>query len=212
MLGNRNPSTTEEAEASDTLNALLKRWDSEGNWVWAISATPTILNLTADVETYSWATAGPPTKLASDILELVRFEIWRGNKPDYQLEIRTQEDWMASRLRKENGQPTEVYLQTAPVLSANVLFVAPVPQGALEARYYYQRRIYDFTAATDLPDLPQEWVQTMKFGLAAELGPEYGTNLERQMYLDGKTEMLLKKMKKADAKFADPSRQRGTFF
>lgn len=212
LVGNRRPSATERSEAGVVLSSLLKRWDTDGNWVWAVSAEPTILNLQAGLETYSPGDSGPPTQLASDVLELQRAEIWKGGKPDSQLFIRSKSDWMSSALRRDSGEPIECYLQVAPALSENSLFFAPVPSAVVQVRYYFKRRIYDFESESSHPDLPQQWLRVLEFGLAAELGPEYGLALDRQAYLDNKTEFLLRKMSAANEQPADPVPQKSKYF
>jgi hypothetical protein len=41
----------------------------------------------------------------------------------------------------------------------------------------FQRELYTFNAATDTPDFPVYWTETLIYGLAHRLAPEYGVSL-----------------------------------
>lgn len=213
VLGNRSPSNDEMAQASDALNILLKEWDEQGTWVWTVSGTPTILTLQPTVDIYSPGDAGPPVELATDILEVVRAEVWVGGKPDYQVAIRSQKQWMASVMRKDGGgQVLECYFERGVLATGNKLHFAPTPSSAQQVRYYFKRRIYDFDGPDASPDLPQQWLRTLKTALAAELGPEYGLTLDRQGYLDQKAAFLMRQMTAANEQPSDPTTLRTVYF
>lgn len=46
-------------------------------------------------------------------------------------------------------------------------------------KFTYERSLEDFDANNNDPDFPVEWVETIKYNLAARLGLEYGTSPER---------------------------------
>jgi hypothetical protein len=41
-------------------------------------------------------------------------------------------------------------------------------------KFSYLRRIQDFVASTDNPDLPQEWLEPITYNLAIRIAPAYG--------------------------------------
>jgi hypothetical protein len=67
-----------------------------------------------------------------------------------------------------------------PARDLGQLYVWPAPVSMLDAvKFTYLRPIQDFDAATDTPDLPQEWLNTIAWGLAQELAHEYDVAPQR---------------------------------
>ncbi len=64
-------------------------------------------------------------------------------------------------------------------------------------------KLEDFDAAGDNPDLLTRWLRYLVFGLAAELGPEYGVPIERQKYFDIKAETLKERLFKNDPEISE---------
>ncbi len=64
-------------------------------------------------------------------------------------------------------------------------------------------KLEDFDVAADNPDLLTRWLRYLVFGLAADLGPEYGVPIERQKYLDIKAETLKEKLFKNDPEISE---------
>ena len=51
-------------------------------------------------------------------------------------------------------------------------------------RLWYQRPLYEFTAATDNPDMPQEWQRYLEYRLAYDMAPQVALPvIERQMLM-----------------------------
>ena len=48
---------------------------------------------------------------------------------------------------------------------------------------YYRRPLYDFTAATDNPDMPQMWNRFLEYRLAMDLAPMHGAPIEERQML-----------------------------
>jgi hypothetical protein len=173
-IGVANPSQDEMANAVVNLNALIKRVDVEGRWLWAINATATTLATVNAQKSYAVGTGG----IAANILELEQVFYMQSANNSIPLEIIESSDFMSSVYRDDTGQPVQVYLETAPVLANQKLWVRPTPDAAYNLEYYYRRRIYDFTLATDNPDMPGEWIDALKKRLSADLAPEYGIPLD----------------------------------
>jgi len=66
-------------------------------------------------------------------------------------------------------------------------------------------KLEDFDASSDNPDLLTRWLRYLVFGLAAELGPEYGVPMERQKYFDIKAETLKERLFKNDPEISEGS-------
>lgn len=88
------------------------------------------------------------------------------------------------------GRPNQVYYQ--PTLTNGKLFVWPANSGGVDKLYLIsQPLVDDFDAASDNPDFPIEWSKAIIFGLAADLGPEYGIPVRFQDRLEAKANALL---------------------
>lgn len=72
------------------------------------------------------------------------------------------------------SKTTQVYYD--PQLSLGVMYLWPAPDSAKDRLLFTGLfPIEDFDAATNNPDLPQEWLNALTFGLAEDLGVEYAT-------------------------------------
>ena len=59
------------------------------------------------------------------------------------------------------------------------------------ARFTFERPIDILDSTTDSPDFPAEWFRTLKYNLAADIGPEYTIAQDRLDRITGKAEILL---------------------
>lgn len=179
-IGIKNPSTLDQANAVDLLNAVIKELDAEGRWLWAISNTVTTLTLVASTRSYSVGTA--PTGIASNIMGLETFELVQGASY-VPLRIIEKTEALTTTLREGVGTPSLVYLEKAPVMTNQKIHVFQSPGTGYTAQYTYRRRLYDFDNASDNPDFPQEWEQKLVRILSAELAPEFGIPLDERQLL-----------------------------
>ena len=83
-------------------------------------------------------------------------------------------------------------LHYRPTLTNGTLFVWPVGETATDKiKITYQSPVEDFDSASNDPDFPQEWIETLKFLLASRYGPEVPINLKRQEWLTSVAESML---------------------
>lgn len=89
-----------------------------------------------------------------------------------QLQVARQ-DYNQFGYKAQTGVPNQYWYD--PQLGTGIVTVYPVPT-ALGRTFYgiVQMPIQDMVTATDNFDLPQEWLQAIKWGLADELSLEYG--------------------------------------
>jgi hypothetical protein len=77
------------------------------------------------------------------------------------------------------GQPTSILY--TPKVNMATLEVWPMPDATAAADYTIKLNgriaFYGFTSASETPDFPQEWANTLIYGTAISLAPEYGTPL-----------------------------------
>jgi hypothetical protein len=104
---------------------------------------------------------------------------------DTPLQILNREDYMTLSTKANQGSTTQIYY--SPTLNSGTLYVWPVAsictdRLVLTARIPFQ----DFDNMPDNADFPVEWIRHLKWALAAEIGPEYEVNLNKQKLLETK--------------------------
>ena len=123
---------------------------------------------------YTYTTkAGRPTKLTY---------AYRRDIHDFDTEVSLigEEDYRSQSNKGSSGPPVEAWYH--PTLSAGTIYVWPVDGGAdwdkliLIGQYYAD----DFDAASDNPQFPIEWANTIVWNLAAEIASEYGVPEKEQ--------------------------------
>lgn len=68
----------------------------------------------------------------------------------------------------------------APGVSDATFYVWPTADDVGDCiRISYSRRIQDFDAASDTPDLPQEWLEPITYNLAVRVAPSYGISTQK---------------------------------
>ena len=88
------------------------------------------------------------------------------------------------------GRPNQAYYQ--PTIDNGTLFVWPANSGGVDKLVLIaQPLVDDFDAASDNLDFPIEWARAIIFGLADDLGPEYGILPKFQDRLERKAARLL---------------------
>lgn len=56
----------------------------------------------------------------------------------------------------------------------------------------------DFDDGGNNPDFPESWINTLTWMLAAEIGPEFGTDLRKQALIDARATALMSISKRSD--------------
>lgn len=146
---------------------------------------------------YAYTTkAGRPTKL---------IHAYRRDKNGYdtQVSIIGEKEYRNQSNKGSDGPPVEIWYQ--PTLTTGTLYVWPVDGGAnwdklvLSAQYYPD----DFDAASNNPEFPIEWGNTLVWCLAAELASEYGLPDREQSRVWQIAEFKLDQMLDFDVENAD---------
>lgn len=162
----------EPLEAQDLLTGMraltmmLKTWQAEGVMCWTL--TEGTLTLTA-TESYLFGAGGAFTTVPLDITS-VRINRGSNDIPMYRL---SREDYFNLPNKTTTGYPTQFYYDRQ--RSGGTLYVWPSPDASLGTlKFTYRRLIMDMDASVDNPDVPQEWLEAMIYGLAKRLAENYG--------------------------------------
>ena len=103
-----------------------------------------------------------------------------------------------------------------PQLSTGTLYLWPTPSSTTAStttvELTYMRRIDDFDASNNEPDLPQEWLEALVWNLANRLEPEYPCNDNRlAKKIETRAELLLAEIEAFDTEpaslFLQPEQQ-----
>lgn len=177
----------EDAEdATSVLNLMLKGWTAKEH-LWIREELP--VTLVAGQAAYSIPTARR--------VESVRRRIALRDTPLSNLGRREYED-----LPNKAGLGTPVSWYFDPQRSTRTLYVWPTPSASLVAtttlRVTALRVIEDIDGLENEADVPQEWLETLVFNLAARLGAEYGTEDRHLAFLVATAAQMLKDLTAQD--------------
>jgi hypothetical protein len=112
---------------------------------------------------------------------------------DVNIELVSREEYFTLPSKSSTGEVNQLYYD--PQLTTAKVYIWPTGNAADDKiEITFMMPIEDFDSSNINPDFPQEWLEALKWGVAARLGPEYGLPLDRQAYLDqmsaGKLEFI----------------------
>lgn len=161
------PAAATITSCARTLNMMVKAWESQGIHLWA-QATQTV---TLVVSTASY-TLSPYALMVK--------QCWLRNTDNVDRPIRVDSLSNYNQIpnKTETGKISRVAYDAG--LSTGTLYVWPTPEDATDVLHVkYLRKIEDFDASSDNPDLPQEWLMALALNLAVLVAPKYGKTLSK---------------------------------
>lgn len=186
------PTASQVTHADRVLNDMIKHWQVQGyNLFRRERDTLTLVAAKGtDANPYLFGTGGAAAD-GQDYrplrIENMRFKDSAGNERPMTHISRDEYD----RLPDKDSTGEATLFHYDPQRDPAKLYIWPVLKsgGSGTLVYTYQRAIYDFDVAADEPDYPQEWFETLKYGLAARLAPVYypadGLMMQRLMSVAG---------------------------
>ena len=161
-------SADQYARARRSLNLMVKGWGASDH-LWL--RTEASVTMVASQANYALATlfSVKPAR----VLE-VRRRVTSGST-DTPLTEWSRDEYFGQPNKTTDSIPVAFYYD--PQLLTGTLYVWPRPSTAtatdMTLRVTYLRRIEDFDGSTDDPDLPQEWLEALSYGLADRLAIKY---------------------------------------
>lgn len=159
------PGAEDAAKGLSVLNQMLKTW----------STAARLWRLTEGSVTLVAATASYSVPLAQRVTSVRR----RTSSLDTPLTDLDRKAYFNLSNKTSAGVPNSYYFD--PQRATRTLYVWPVPDATIAASttlpYTYLRVIEDADALDNDPDLPQEWMETILYGLMARLTVPYRTAL-----------------------------------
>lgn len=121
----------------------------------------------------------------------------RKDTSDIPIDVESREEYFAQPNKTSSGKVNLVYYDAQ--LTTGKFYIWPTGDKADDKiEIDLMLPIQDFDATNIDPDFPQEWLKTLKWNLASDIGPEYGVELNRQRYIDKRAERMLKSVSDFD--------------
>lgn len=109
----------------------------------------------------------------------------------------TKEEYMALPNKMANSTPTCFYYD--PQLDNGRLYIWGRPTNPQQyLRFTFERALEDFDNATDNPDFPQEWLESLTWNLAARLCPAFSVSVSESQKVDAMAAQSLEAAKMFD--------------
>ena len=171
----QEPTTSEISHGSESLNLMLKAWQTDGLQLWTV----TQVSLTPVQGRYVY-TFGPNGDIDVDGQPIEIFEAYRRDTDtvvDVPLNRLARVDYWELSDKDTEGTPVNFYFEP---LSSNLskLYIWPTADAAFVTNntieVLYQKPFDDMDNATDNLAFPQTWELAIVYGLAHLLAVEYG--------------------------------------
>lgn len=184
VLGDgQSPSSTQLANGTIALNAMLKGFASKGMPLWAITEQPISLTNSQDYP----LTTNAPLK----VIQAILVNNTAGNM--IPLNLKTHYDFNLLNTSYAPGTPVHYWYE--PLNQSGILHVWPTPDAYNIAncviKITYQRPFNDMVGGADALDFPQNWQEAVIYGLAHRLSAEYGIPLQDRQLLASEAKMFL---------------------
>lgn len=158
------PSSNALSDASDALNAMVKRWQNDSIFLWTVNMTT--LTLAADTRSYSLPT--DPRILAIDAGYIVNPTT---DLNDIKLRQISFSDYNDTYDKTSVGTPTHFSVDN--VIPTPKVYLWPVPYQEMTFKYSGIAYLKDMDSGTDAPNFPSRWIDALVYGLADALSDEY---------------------------------------
>lgn len=160
-----------------------------------VTLTATLTGAASSAGTvYAYTTAlGRPNR----ITHMVR----RSGSVDIEVPLVSRQEHFNAPTKTQRGAVLEAYY--SPQLSQGILYVWPTGASVRETlRFTFERTLEDMTANPDDFDLPVEWQECFKVGLAYRLSLEYGAPMQKVQLLKMEAEQRERELLDYDQEFA----------
>jgi hypothetical protein len=179
----QSPTATQISEAAEALNMMVKAWEVDGMPLWGL--TEYAVTLTASTNKYPIG-IGKTINIPKPLKVIQAWTRETASGVDVPMRIVSKQEYNMLGNKTSSGTPIQIYYN--PQLAFGDLYTFPTPDATVASAYkihiVYQRPFEDFVATGDNPDFPQEWLDALKYGLAARLAPEYGVPLDQRNILN----------------------------
>jgi hypothetical protein len=150
------PSNADAQDALISLNLMLKSWQTDG------------CSLFRELQDSDSFTSGTATKtLSPRVLDVMEARLVNTDLTERPLARWERGEYAQIPNKTQSGTPT-AYVLTKNI-SSTTMTLWPVPSATTTINYTAARIVEDVGALTETLDLPQEWLETVTYGLADRL-------------------------------------------
>jgi hypothetical protein len=154
----------EAAAALIELEVMLKEWAFNGPFLFTKRSASQAL--ASDTATYNLSITKP--------IRILEMRYRDANGRDLPMEELTREEYLELPLKDSNGIPTTYFFDPQPGSWNLSTWPVLITATTETLEYSYQRRIEDVGSLNNDLDIPQEWLSTVGYSLAARLLDDYG--------------------------------------
>ena len=184
---------------AQALNLMVKQWMTEGIKLW------TVLDLSFPlVASQTSYTIGPSGCDVTSDKPLRIIQAWIRNTVvtpsiDIPLNILSRQEYNTLGSKFSEGTTNSIWLTPGQTSSTVKLFLTPNTYAAATFAVYMvvQKPINDISAASDIPEFPNEWMQALIWGLADQLAIEYSVPSNHRQEIIMKAEQYKEQMSSA---------------
>jgi hypothetical protein len=199
----------EKAKARDWLNRLAQSLSSRGIiqlWTVARRTDLYVSNVLQNVVTSGLETYD----LGQDVHDVVTGTVFiRTSSIDSQLLPMSYEEYALEGSKSLSGKPTRYLLEknqsytdsgNSRVMQGRLrLVLHPTPNNSTDViGYTAVKKLQDFDAATNDPDMPPVWMRAMVYGLAADLAFKYGLDIQERRDIRAEFDRELDRLRSHD--------------
>ena len=211
------PDATTVTNAAMVLNLMIKQWQTDGIKLW--TTTEYTLPLVANQKSY---TVGPSGCDLTADRPMKLIQAWLRNTVvtpniDTPLQIISKQEYNILGSKSSTGVSNSIYLFPTNTFSTVYLYLMPTAaQVSTYAVHFVARRpLYDISASGDTPDFPNEWMQSLVWGLADQLALEYSVPLNHRQEIAMKAATYKDQLEgwdvEAESTFFTPDMRAGVF-
>lgn len=159
-----SPSGPQLLHAARALNRVVKSLDPEGEFLWRVAERTA-------TTTSGTGTITPLTDVIS-VDEPMNY-MRSGSTSRSPIRAISRDDWMSVTDRTTTGTPSQFYVSR--VLGQLTINLWPVPDATGDTvTYSAVLRSFNFDTGSNTPDFDSAWTACLVYGLAADLGFDYG--------------------------------------
>lgn len=187
------PDATTLANAAQSLNIMIKAWQSQGIKLWTV--VEYTLPLVANQSSYLIGPTGSPTPDLVTDKPLKVIQAWLRNTSvspqiDTPMQILSKQEYNILGSKASTGTPNSIFYDARTTSGTLYTYLTPDATVATTYQLHFvgQKPINDITSGSDIPDFPSEWMQALVWGLADELALEYGCLVNQRQEILGKAD------------------------
>jgi len=211
LAAEETPSAAEQADALDTLNALLASWEGERLVLFATlqiaftftpNHSPHTIGVGGDFDTTRPSRIDRASAMPGDGMTGAEFPI----------RLISDAEWQNLQGKMSGGMPALLWVETTYPLMK--LHFNPIPNATDTLILYTWHQLGRFTSASADFDFPAGYARALAFNLAKELAPEYGVSLSAEaVAIAEESKSTLKRLNERQNYLrCDPAVLQGGFF